>query len=203
MPVRRQQQPSQAGKIVNSGGVFYEPKYDSPSIYGDDIPWGGPQQIEGHTLFRNPRFVTHDFVHHSGPNLFHPDEWEGIENQASEIDSLLNDPKSHNLGRSELDAFRKSYSPDLPPLSKELVHQHSSYIWPWNTEAAIAQKARDLGHDSIITFSEEHPSYEELQQGKPSLGEILDVRERRYPTPTGKFSLFPQYQSIIDKLKGQ
>lgn len=193
--IRRWQLPSQAGKPANSGGVFYEPKYNFGSQY-EDHPWGGPQYLEGKTLLRNPYFVPEDFVEHSGEYLFPNDEWEGIRDEIGNL-SNVEENTDINKAHQDINSFRKDYSPDNPNIEKELIYPGSPYIYPWLSEGTVAQRARDLGYDSIVTFGNESPSYEQLQGGKPHLGELMDLRENKYPTPQGGFSLFPQYQQFM------
>src|SRR6266436_1296978 len=55
----RHQKPEQVGAPSRSGGVFYTPSYlkDYSSSYKDRDAWGGPQDVAGKTLLRNPYFA--------------------------------------------------------------------------------------------------------------------------------------------------
>lgn len=198
MDVKRFQDPKYQGKSALSGGVFYEPKHIEESPYSHDMlegPWGGPQEIIGRTLFRNPLFVHGgggSIGVHAGPKLFSERELEDLQ---KDVDFATGGSWVPNPRMSLIQAYREVYAPEAARLP-EFTSNEARY-YPWLMESAMANRARDRGHDSIITYGM-HPHSENYED--PQLGEVFDLRERRQPLGSGKFyksSLWPQYQQYL------
>lgn len=215
LPVTRWQQPDQAGQPARSGGVFYVPKNQtntykkfwdpsqkSPWHNDDTQAWGGPQLVSGQTMLKNPYF-SHESgggvaVQRAGAELFGDPDWGNLQDDMWRAIGRYGDTTPENLA-----AFLKDYAPNVEPSpipsrgrNENEYRKFRSRIGPWLEEAAVGNKARNAGYDSIVQYGY-NPLYG-TQQNKPKLGEIFDLRESNYPVQGEEGKLWPQYQQGME-----
>ena len=188
--VRRSQDPSQVGKDALSGGVFYTPSaaaVNSPYRKGLFSRYGGPQIIGGTTLLRNPLFTHGDagWLEDASDTLLGSKNRHNIQN---EIYDIADHRLDNNLPEAlkSVGSFRQKWSPETASIPPELFLGEKGSYSHWLNQAAIAHRAREMGYDSIVPMS-----YGE--SGNPRIDEIFDLRENKYPGPSGEYSLWPQF----------
>jgi hypothetical protein len=198
--VMRKQKPQQAMTESVRGGVFYLPEGASQVKYygGKDSMYGGTEVIEGQTLYKNPLFVkgatggkapetAYDQILGKG-------SYEAMRTDALRVrhPELISD-KRYNLSDAITpDDFLAKYAPDLEGYGDYIFSnsRQGNQLAYALQEAAVAQKVRDAGYDSVIGHSK--------KKGKPTISEIFDVRESHYPDAYGDYQLMPKFESLLD-----
>lgn len=92
-----------------------------------------------------------------------------------------------------VEEFLNKHAPDLSDYASYIIDnsKKGNQLKYALLEAAVAQKVRDAGHDSVIGHS----------KGKngPFISEIFDVRESHYPDQYGNFELNPKFEEMTRK----
>ena len=92
-----------------------------------------------------------------------------------------------------VEEFLSKHAPDLSDYASYIIDnsKKGNQLKYALQEAAVAQKVRDAGHDSVIGHS----------KGKngPFISEIFDVRESHYPDQYGNFELNPKFEEMTRK----
>lgn len=208
LPVARWQNPEQAGHPARSGGVFYVPKQHTKTYSGiwnlENKPntaysyWGGPQEVTGWTVFKNPYFSKEggggDAVAKAGKELFGEPDWNSLQiDKRRAMGNWNDDPRHENVL-----SFLKDYAPgvEIPPAPKGGdLRAYKARLGPWLEESAVGNKARNEGYDSIIQYGYSPMHYE--PQRMPTLGEIFDLRESNYPVPGEEGKMWPHFQNLM------
>jgi hypothetical protein len=198
--VMRKQKPQQSMTESVRGGVFYLPEGASQIKYygGADSTYGGTEKIVGETLYKNPLFVK-GATGGKAPEtaydqLVGKGAYQEMRNDALRVrhPDLISD-KRYNLSDAITpEQFLAKYAPDLEGygdyiFSNSRQGNQLSYALQ---EAAVAQKVRDAGYDSVIGHSK--------KKGEPTISEIFDVRESHYPNAYGDFQLMPKFEGLLD-----
>lgn len=91
----------------------------------------------------------------------------------------------------EVENFLDKYAPDLSGYGNYIIDnsKQGNQLRYALQEAAVAQKVRDAGYDSVIGHSK--------KKGEPTISEIFDVRESHYPDAYGDFQLMPKFESLL------
>lgn len=204
----RHQKPEQEGQPARSGGVFYLPSVRADEAnelfnYDANPTWGGSQRIVGQSLFRNPFFSYGapggPGIFEAGKHFFGHQGMNDLDREAQVASSLANSTYNSSY-RSATKNFLDKYAPGMEDIPENIMDRYGARLKPWLVESAVGNKARELGYDSIIPYGIDT---EFLPQRKPIINEIFDLRENRYPTESGGYSMWPQYQQIIDQLKNK
>lgn len=92
----------------------------------------------------------------------------------------------------EVENFLDKYAPDLSGYGSYIIDnsKQGNQLRYALQEAAVAQKVRDAGYDSVIGHSK--------KKGDPTISEIFDVRESHYPDAYGDFQLMPKFEGLLD-----
>lgn len=92
----------------------------------------------------------------------------------------------------EVENFLDKYAPDLSGYGNYIIDnsKQGNQLRYALQEAAVAQKVRDAGFDSVIGHSK--------KKGEPTISEIFDVRESHYPNAYGDFQLMPKFEGLLD-----
>ena len=98
---------------------------------------------------------------------------------------------SRNATIIDVENFLDKYVPDLSGYGNYIIDnsKQGNQLKYALQEAAIAQKVRDSGFDSVIGHSK--------KKGEPTISEIFDVRESHYPDAYGDFQLMPKFESLL------
>ena len=199
--VRRSQHPDQEGEESVRGGVFYLPQgskdarhYTKGSTAGNY--YGGPQSIAGETAFKNP-LVVKGATGGKAPEaafdqLNGKGAYQAMRNDAMEVSSA-NWMNRRGNGVTQADMARRfldKHAPEMSDLAEHILQNSTKgNQLPYALqEAAAASAARKAGHDGVIGFSKK-------RDGSPFLSEIYDVRENRYPSRSGDYSVHPQFNA--------
>ena len=211
--VSRWQKPQQAGHPALSQGVIYGPKGSDPDLlkgYEEGEMWGGNQLITGNTLIKNPLLVEGEWrdslANQGAKDLF------GLKGSASLRNDAVRAADEATIGKNPsfrlVNKFMDKYVPggNTPPYdiyyNPRDKHNTFNRLGLWLQESAVANEARKRGYDSILDYGPSNV-YGKGWQEPNQINQLFDLRESHYPTPEGGYKLWPQYQSIIDKLKGQ
>lgn len=196
--VMRKQKPQQAMTESVRGGVFYLPEGASQmKYYGGSNSYGGTEKIAGETLFKNPLFVK-GATGGKAPEAAYDELMGKGAYQEMRKDALrvrhpdLISDKRYNLSDAMTpEAFLEKYAPDLKGYGDYIFsNSRQGNQLPYALqEAAVAQKVRDAGYDSVIGHSK--------KKGEPTISEIFDVRESHYPNAYGDFQLMPKFESLL------
>jgi hypothetical protein len=198
--VMRKQKPEQAMTESVRGGVFYLPEGASQIKYygGADSTYGGTEKIVGETLYKNPLFVK-GATGGKAPEtaydqLVGKGAYQEMRNDALRVrhPDLISD-KRYNLSDAITpDEFLAKYAPDLEGYGDYIFSnsRQGNQLAYALQEAAVAQKVRDAGFDSVIGHSK--------KKGEPTISEIFDVRESHYPNTYGDFQLMPKFEGLLD-----
>lgn len=202
--VKRGQHSDQEMAESVRGGVFYLPAGDKNFRHYkgkvDDNTgravnnYGGQQIVEGETAYLNPLIVK-GATGGKAPEAAYTqlkgkDAFKKLNDDIGQIAYLPASMKANH--QTELvQKFLEKYAPELM--------NHADYILENSKkgnqlryalqEAAIASATRNAGHDGIIGYSLGRGQ----NSGKPFISEIFDVRENRYPSPSGDYSVHPQF----------
>lgn len=198
--VMRKQKPEQAMTESVRGGVFYLPEGSSQIKYygGKDASYGGTEKIEGQTLFKNPLFVK-GATGGKAPETAYDEivgkgAYQEMRKDALRVrhPELISD-KRYNLSDAITpEEFLEKYAPDLKGYGDYIFsNSRQGNQLPYALqEAAVAQKVRDAGFDSVIGHSK--------KKGEPTISEVFDVRESNYPNAYGDFQLMPKFEGLLD-----
>lgn len=198
LKIGRNQHPDQEMAESVRGGVFYLPEGSKNARYYNGTTnntYGGKQAIEGETAFVNP-LVVKGATGGKAPEaaytqLMGKDAFKNLEKEIQEITTATIYRKEAPWLKQELtQKFLEKHAPELV--------NHADYILGNSTkgnqlryalqEAAIASAARNAGYDGIVGYSVGRGA----NSGKPFLSEVFDVRENRYPSPSGDYSVHPE-----------
>ena len=99
---------------------------------------------------------------------------------------------SRNATIIDVENFLDKYVPDLSGYGNYIIDnsKQGNQLKYALQEAAVAQKVRDSGFDSVIGQSK--------KKGEPTISEIFDVRESHYPNAYGDFQLMPKFEGLLD-----
>lgn len=192
MRVSRSQMPDQEMSESVRGGVFYLPdgaaqaKHYSTGKNG----YGGPQKVAGETLFKNP-LVVKGATGGKAPEAA-LDSIAGKGSYQSVRDEAL---KAIGYGKRDyeqierVEMFLDKHAPELSGLGQYIIDNSGkgNQLAYALQEAAVASAARKAGFDGIVGYSTSTKTKE------PFLSEVFDVRENRYPSPTGDYSMWPEF----------
>lgn len=206
LKVLRNQLPDQEMVESVRGGVFYLPEGSKYARYYNGTTnnnYGGRQAIEGETAFKNPLVVRGQTGGKAPENAYNQlmGDKKAYKNLEADVMQVINASWMRN---KDLQAYYDLVNRYLDKHAPEMKN-YADYILANSSkgnqlkyalqEAAIASAARKAGHDGIIGYSEGRGS----NKGKPFLSEIFDVRENKYPSPDGDFSVHPELYSDSSK----
>lgn len=198
LDAQRFQKPEQAGADVVRGGVHYMPEsqvreYNRPA----DAPVGGPQEVVGPTILRQPLVLPdqHGFATPAdlalntltGQTDYARSIRIGIANAiypdagSPAFEQRIGEQLIH-LGADPAPAGAIARASELRGNRKDATLSATNAI----VETAGADAARAAGYDSIITY-----------MPGSRVREILDLRENRYPTPEGGYSVRPEFNPAL------
>ena len=188
--VMRKQKPEQAMTESVRSGVFYLPE-GSTNIkhYGGSNSYGGTEKITGETLYKNPLFVK------GATGGKAPEAAYAQLTDKDQLKQMLDDAFKARTGPKDrktdlIQQFLDTYAPDLSDYTHYIIDnsRKGNQLTYALQEAAVAQKVRDAGYDSVIGHS----------KGKtgPFISEIFDVRESHYPNAYGDFQLNPKFEDM-------
>lgn len=196
--VQRNQTPDQEGAESVRGGVFYLPEGAEQSKYYSTGKngYGGKQAISGETLFKNPLF-TKGATGGKAPETAY-DALNGKGAYQAMRDEAL---KSYGWGVApgqkieRVYAFLEKHAPEMANLAEYIVGNSSqgNQLAYALQEAAVASAARRAGHDGILGYSTSRKTKE------PFISEVFDVRENRYPSPSGDYSMWPEFEPLLGR----
>jgi hypothetical protein len=94
---------------------------------------------------------------------------------------------------ANVEDFLSKYAPDLQGYGSYIIDnsRQGNQLKYALQEAAIAQKARDAGYDSVIGYSKK-------RTGDPVISEVFDVREAIYPSTSGDYRLMDKFEGLLD-----
>ncbi len=192
--VTRRQLPEQADEESVRGGVFYLPS-GSPNVKHYTTGkngYGGPQKIEGATLFRSPLFIKGATGGKAPEAAF--DQLLGKGSYAAMREDALKSVLGWSMSaRQKIDAteaFLQKYAPELGGRADYIISRSGKgNQLPYALqEAAVASAVRKAGHDGVLGYSVTRGNKE------PFVSEVFDVRENAYPSPDGGYSVWPQFE---------
>lgn len=196
MRLQRNQMPAQSMAPSVRGGVFYLPEGASQARHyaTGNNGYGGAEKIVGETLIRNPLFVK-GATGGKAPEAA-LDALKGkksYEQMRSEALRALPSPWSKVDNTVAVEEFLAKHAPDLEGMGSYIIQnsKKGNQLAYALQEAAVAQAVRDAGHDAVVGYS----------KGKagPSLSEVFDVREAKYPNKQGDFELMNKFQKLLRK----
>jgi hypothetical protein len=204
--VTRNQHPDQEGVESVRGGVFYLPEGSKDAKYysgkNENFQYGGTQNISGETAFKNPLVVkgaTGGKAPEAAYNQLMGDKkaYENMRTEALQSSGGWLQGLNKGLKIERISAFLEKYAPEMAPLAEHILDSSSKgNQLPYALqEAAVASAARNAGHDGVIGYSVGRGA----SKGKPFLSEIYDVRENRYPSSDGDFSVHPELYADSSK----
>jgi len=197
LPLTRNQRPEQSGAESVRGGVFYLPEGSPNQKYytgsGFNIGYGGSEPIKGETALANPLFVK-------GATGGKVPEAAYVQLKGKDAFKDMQDDVYRSIGAYYLDKdtkrelvqqFLDKHAPDLSNHSNYILENSSkgNQLRYALQEAAVAQAARDAGHDAVVGYSMSRKTKE------PFISEVFDVRENRYPTKSGEYGVWPKFEA--------
>lgn len=188
--VMRKQKPEQAMTESVRSGVFYLPE-GSPNMkhYGGSTSYGGTDKITGETLYKNPLFVK-GATGGKAPETAYVQltDKKQLKQLQDDVFKAITGPK--DIKTDLVQQFLDTHAPDLSDYTHYIIDnsRNGNQLRYALQEAAVAQKVRDAGYDSVIGHS----------KGKtgPFISEIFDVRESHYPNAYGDFQLNPKFEDM-------
>lgn len=200
MNIMRKQKPQQAETESVRGGVFYLPEGSaSMKYYGGSSGYGGTEKIAGETLYKNPLFVK-GATGGKAPEVAYDElvgkgAYQEMRKDALRVrhPELISD-KRYNLSDAiTAEQFLEKYAPDLKGMGDYIFYnsREGNQLAYALQEAAVAQKARDAGYDSVIGYSKK-------RTGDPVISEVFDVREAIYPSQSGDYRLMEKFEGLLD-----
>ena len=190
LPVMRRQTPDQEMAESVRGGVFYQPQSPNAYSYTGKYNYGGSQPIEGETAVMNPLFVKGATGGKAPEAAFDQLNGKGAyQKMRDEAISAYGGYSSKPLPEN-VKPFLDKYAPELSHLSDYIIENSSkgNQLAYALQEAAVASAARNAGHDAVLGYSVGRKTKQ------PFLSELYDVRENRYPSPSGDYSLWDRYK---------
>jgi hypothetical protein len=199
--VRRGQSPDQEMAESVRGGVFYLPEGDKNFRHykgTTENNYGGNQAVEGETAFVNPLVVKGATGGKAPENAFTQlhgkNAAQQLDKDVMEIVSASSWMKRKDPGAFDqlTQRFFEKYSPELANHIDYILNNSSkgNQLRYALQEAAVASAVRNAGHDGIVGYSVGRGP----NKGKPNISEVFDVRENRYPSPSGDYSVWDQFQ---------
>jgi hypothetical protein len=197
MRVGRGQLPSQEMEQSVRGGVFYLPEGSSNARHyrkGTTEPggnyYGGPQQISGETLFKNP-LVAKGATGGKAPqtaydSLVGKGAYDKMRQDAMQVIGLHFDKP---VREEAAERFLSQYAPELAGNAQYIIEnsKKGNQLAYALQEAAVASAVRRAGHDGVLGYSVG-------RTGQPFLSEVFDVRESHYPSPDGGYRMWPEFE---------
>jgi hypothetical protein len=203
--IGRNQHPDQEMSESVRGGVFYLPEGSKNARHYNGTTgnnYGGRQSIEGETAFVNP-LVVKGATGGKAPEMAYTqimgkDAFKALEKEIHDITTAGIYKKESPWMKQELtQKFLEKHAPELVNHADYIIENSAkgNQLRYALQEAAIASAARNAGHDGIVGYSVGRGA----NKDKPFLSEIFDVRENRYPSPSGDFSVHPELYSDSSK----
>lgn len=203
MRVQRSQKPEQAGEESVRTGVFYLPEGSASAKYykqgkSSEPMYGGPENIAGETLYKNPIFVK-GATGGKAPEAAY-DQLMGkgaYQKMRSDVLQAANVMQPGlKLDRQErIERIKKTLEEygSNPVIAESLIEnsKKGNQLAYAMQENIVAHAVRKAGYDAILGYSKK-------KTGDPFLSEIFDVREAAYPTRQGDFRLREEFQSLLD-----
>lgn len=203
--LERRQKPDQEMSKSVRGGVFYLPKGDKNFRHYNNgtgkqgaNSYGGEQQIVGETAYLNP-LVVKGATGGKAPEAAYSQLLgkDALKELQKDVDSANIPSYIYNkepwLRVEQVSKFLEKHAPELMNHAEFIIENstNGNQLKYALQEAAIASAARKAGHDGIIGFSELRGA----DKGKHRISEVFDVRENRYPSPQGDYSVHPELLS--------
>lgn len=203
--LERRQKPEQEMSESVRGGVFYLPKgdknfrhYNNGTGQQGANNYGGTQQIVGETAYTNP-LVVKGATGGKSPEMAYTQLLgkDAFKELQKDIDSA-NVPsyiynKEPELRVEQVQKFLEKHAPELSNHAEFIIENSAkgNQLRYALQEAAVASAARKAGHDGIVGYGVKRGE----NSGKPFITEVFDVRENRYPSPSGEYSVHPQFEA--------
>jgi len=191
----RFQKPEQELEESVRTGVFYLPEgsaqakhYKGKGSAGGS--YGGEQAINGETLYKNPLFAK------GGTGGKAPEEAYKQLAGKDQFNTMQSDLMSVLQGRdkgSDAYMFLEKHAPEIADNAWNIARNSTqgNQLRYALQEAVFANEARKAGHDAILGYSKG-------RSGKGHfLSEVFDTRESHYPSPSGAYSLHPEFEDLI------
>jgi hypothetical protein len=204
--LERFQKPEQAGERSVRTGVFYLPAGDkrgaSYARGGTGGFWyGGEQRLRGETLVRAPLMVKGATGGRAPEAAYEAVKGKGA---VKALDRELGDSPvtayglTPELREEALAKFLEEHGSD-PTLAWEILHnsKKGNQLRYAIRENVMAHAVREAGYDSIVGYSEGRGK----NNGKPFISEVFDLREDRYPTAEGDYSVHPDFSENLDQIR--
>lgn len=196
LPVVRNQLEEQAGEVSTRGGVFYLPEKSAYERYyksgGTPGHWyGGSERITGETAFYNPLVVKGQTGGKAPEAAFAQimgkDALAEMQRDISHYGSGV--PKEIQV--EAISQFLTRWAPELEPNAYEIWanSRKGNQLRYALQEAAVGSAVRNAGYDGVI-------GYGVKRDKSPFVSEVFDVREQRYPTAQGGYSLWDNLKPI-------
>lgn len=194
--VTRNQHPDQAMSESVRGGVFYLPEGSKDQKFytgtGHNFAYGGSERIQGETLFKNPLVAKGATGGKAPEAAFDTINGKGAY-QKMRAEALHAIPpyyiKDQGLRIESVTRFLEQYAPEMADKAYVILEnsKKGNQLAYALQEAAVASAARRAGHDGVIGYSVSRKTKE------PFISEVFDVREDRYPDPSGGYSMWPEF----------
>jgi hypothetical protein len=197
----RRQAPEQSGEESVRTGVFYLPEGQAGNLkhYKGKTGYGGVEQIEGQTLYKNPLFIK-GATGGKAPEaaydqLLGKGAYKAMRTDALRVrhPDLISD-KRYNLSDAITpEQFLEKYAPDLKGYGDYIFSnsRKGNQLAYALQEAAVAHKVRQAGHDAVLGYGKGRGGKGEF------FSEVFDVREQAYPTQEGDYQLMPQFEGLL------
>ena len=195
IPLVRNQLEEQSGEVSTRGGVFYLPEKSSYERHyksgGTPGHWyGGSERITGETAFYNPIVVRGQtggkapeaaFAQIRGKDAF-AEMQKDITHYSSGV------PKEIRV--DAVAEFLKRWAPEMEDKAQYILEnsKKGNQLRYALQEAAVGSAVRNAGYDGVIGYSTKRDK-------TPFVSEVFDVRENRYPTQQGGYSLWESLES--------
>lgn len=202
VPVTRNQRPEQGMQDSVRGGVFYLPQGSKDAKFysgtGHNYAYGGTEKIQGETAFQSPMFVKGATGGKAPQAAF--DTLNGKGAYETMRTDALRSTGAYYLPKEDkaelVRQFLAQHAPEMEHLSEHILANSTkgNQLAYALQEAAVASAVRKAGHDGVLGYSvKRNPTRD------PFLSEVYDVRENKYPTKFGDYSI---WHDLIDKPKG-
>lgn len=198
LPVTRNQRPEQSGTESVRGGVFYLPEGSKDAKYysgtGMNYAYGGTDKIKGETLLSNPLFAKGATGGKAPAAAYDQLMGKGAyEKMRTEVLNHAVTPyyiKDPHLKAEQVSNFLEKYAPELVGQEYDIIAKSTkgNQLAYALQEAAVASAVRRAGHDGVLGYSTSRKTKE------PFISEVFDVRERTYPTRSGGYSIWDDYE---------
>jgi hypothetical protein len=199
MRVQRNQLPQQSGEESVRGGVFYLPEgastarhYKKGTTQAGGNYYGGPQQISGETLFKNPLVVKGATGGKAPENAYDSILGKGAyQKMRDDVMQVIGLYFDKPIREEAAERFLSQYAPEMSGMGWHIVQnsQKGNQLAYALQEAAVASAVRRAGHDGVLGYSTKRGA----AKGESFLSEVFDVRENRYPDDSGGYSMWPEF----------